>query len=87
LANNVLSVYPNPNRGNFTINTNHADLVNKQVTVRLINNLGQISWQSAAAFDASGNLHINTSGVAQGTYILEVDHNSMMARTRIVVLQ
>ncbi|MGN6566992.1 MAG: T9SS type A sorting domain-containing protein [Flavipsychrobacter sp.] len=87
LANNVLNVFPNPNKGSFTINTNHTDLINKQVNVRLINDLGQMVWQAATAFDASGNLRINTSGIAQGTYTLEVTHNSMMARTRIVILQ
>jgi len=87
LANNVLTVFPNPSKGSFTISTNHTDLVNKQVNVRLINNIGQSVWQSTASFDASGNLHISTNGIAQGTYTLEVTHNSMMARTRIVVLQ
>jgi len=87
LANNVLNVFPNPNKGSFTISTTHADLVNKQVNVRLINNIGQSVWQSTTAFDASGNLHISTNGIAQGTYTLEVTHNSMMARTRIVVFQ
>ncbi len=84
-AADVITVSPNPNRGAFTIKTNHAQLKSQQVTVRMIAANGTTAWAETASFDAAGTLKVNIKGLQSGTYICETGNNETIARCRVVV--
>lgn len=82
-AMNALTVSPNPNRGSFVVAA--SDVANKQATIRLIDNIGRVVWQQDGMFNADSKLQINTSGVARGSYILDVSGKFNIGRQKIVI--
>jgi hypothetical protein len=84
-AADVITVSPNPNRGAFTIKTNHAQLKSQQVVVRMIAANGSTAWAETASFDAAGSLKVNIKGLPSGTYICETGNSETIARCRVVV--
>ncbi|HRO42142.1 MAG TPA: T9SS type A sorting domain-containing protein [Flavipsychrobacter sp.] len=87
LALDVITVSPNPNKGQFTISTTNTQLQSGNVNVRILNYSGTTAMNVEGRFDASGKLSINAGNLVTGTYIVEVSKNkSIAARTKMVIL-
>lgn len=82
-ATNALTVSPNPNRGSFVVAA--SGVANKQAIIRLIDNIGRVVWRQDVVFDANSKLQINTSGIAHGSYILDVSGDFSIGRQKIVI--
>lgn len=87
LAFDVISIAPNPNKGEFSVITTNKALIDQTVNVRIVSFTGATALQTQGRFDASGRLPLNASNLARGTYIVEVTQNgSTLARTKMIVL-
>lgn len=62
-----LAVYPNPNKGMFTLESNSPDFIGSML--RVYNMLGERIWQGVAD---KQKMQINMSGVANGVYMIKV---------------
>lgn len=81
----VITVFPNPNTGTFSIQTTNSLLISHKVAVRLLDITGKQVWATSGAFDGSGLLKIATDGIAPGMYICETTTDNMAARCRVTV--
>lgn len=81
----IFAVSPNPNRGNFAINTGNKSFRGKQVAIKLITEDGRTIWQNNAAFDNSGHLNINATGIPAGIYTCELIGDNAIVHARIFV--
>jgi hypothetical protein len=87
LAFDVISIAPNPNKGEFSVITTNKALIDQTVNVRIVSFTGATALQTEGRFDASGRLPLNASNLARGTYIVEITQNgSTLARTKMIVL-
>ena len=84
-AADIITVAPNPNRGVFTIKTNHQQLKGQNVSIRMIATNGTTVWNEQATFDASGMLKVTTRGLTAGVYVCEVGNSQTVARSRVMV--
>lgn len=84
-AGGIISTYPNPNMGTFTINTTHSGFSNKSVSVRLYDANGKIAYETSDNFDSAGNLKINTNKLPSGSYICETSNSEMTARVAVTI--
>src|SRR5690606_30559235 len=68
---NPLAVFPNPNKGTFTLEC--SNIWQQQVQAELRNVLGQIVWQQTLPVE-NGKLQqvVRTSGLSKGVYYLQV---------------
>lgn len=79
VSGNTIQVYPNPVTGMVTI---AADTRIKSGTLRLINVLGQTVMQET---NINGQkMMLNLQHLASGTYIIELQDDTMMVRTKII---
>ena len=86
MALDVISVFPNPNNGEFTISTSNKALHNQPVEIRIISYIGATVQFSSGKFE-NGNLKVNSSQMARGTYFVEINKNgNLFARTKMAVL-
>lgn len=72
---NEITLFPNPNNGNFTIDFGN-EIQNATITVRTIN--GQITHQQHVFFAHQATVKLNT---AKGIYLLEVSSEQEPAKT------
>jgi len=86
LANNAITISPNPNKGNFIISTTSSALFGKQATIKLLTADGKTVLQSNVAFDNIGHININAAGVSKGTYMCEVVGDKIVAHSQVVIL-
>ncbi|RYD55843.1 MAG: T9SS type A sorting domain-containing protein [Sphingobacteriales bacterium] len=87
LAKSVVMVYPNPNRGNFEINTDNKALINQKVAIRIMGISGNVVWQNDIQVSAEGKASIEAN-LPQGSYIIHVGKDSLIfAKEKIVVYQ
>jgi spore germination protein YaaH len=78
--NTQISLYPNPNNGNFTIKRDDALM---QVNISIYNNIGQLVWQNNTI---EKEIHIND--LSEGVYFVNVTTDGIKISThRIVVLK
>ncbi len=85
IALNGLTVVPNPNHGNFTINVKGNISSNTTAAVRLFDLTGRTIWSNPGNIN-DGKIQINTSGVASGIYIMEVTTpDAVLGRTKIII--
>jgi hypothetical protein len=81
LVNNELQCYPNPNNGNFTIQTN-----NGFESLRIYNVSGVLIHEAEGANQPSFEVGLQTQ--VNGLYIVEVlFHNKQILRTKIQLLR
>lgn len=86
LAQNVITIYPNPSKGHFNISTKNDALKGKQTVTKIINMAGTVVWQSATSFSSNGSATI-TADLPKGNYILEVTTNNIVfAKSKLTVL-
>lgn len=82
----ILSVSPNPSQGN-TINVQILGVANQQITLKLLNHLGQVVNQKAVRLDGSKSTNYawhQQSFLSRGIYILRSDQLPGLAR-RIII--
>lgn len=85
LVTDLVTIAPNPNNGQFVINTTHKLLVGKNVTVRIVNMAGITVWNRPTVIDNAGRASINTD-LPTGSYVVEVLSNNMQfAREKIII--
>ena len=84
-AADVITVAPNPSKGNFTITTTHKQLLGQPVNVKIVGTDGKTAWSENLAFDSAGKLKINIKGLPSGTYICETGNEKLTAKCRVVI--
>jgi len=77
LANTIISVYPNPNNGEFTISTD------SDMNLSIVNNLGQVVKE--ILINTSNNHKASVSNLANGIYFVVGKNNDQIIKTKIVV--
>ena len=78
--NNKINIYPNPNNGNFFIKTNETDAVNE---IKIYNMQGKLLFTKNTI---TNNEEIQTSGFAQGIYIVNLEmENGFIINQKMVV--
>jgi len=83
-AANVLTIFPDPNYGDFTVSTNDKAFIDKKVSVRLMSTNGRVVWNATSLFN-DGRLPVSAKGLTPGIYIFEVSSGSALARQRVVI--
>lgn len=85
LANNIITIAPNPSNGRFAINTSHKALLGKTVTVRIVSMTGATAWLNNVAINAAGSAAV-TADLPKGSYIVEISSNNMpYAREKVII--
>ena len=80
----ALSVFPNPNNGNFTVLLKNYQ-ANKMVEVSIYNYLGQKVKTVTAEGNVNNQISVNTLGLEKGMYMVEVKSGSEVAKTKIQI--
>ncbi|MBS1773129.1 MAG: T9SS type A sorting domain-containing protein [Bacteroidetes bacterium] len=82
--NNYFSIYPNPNRGNFTLQGDVPSTENIQLTVT--NAIGQVVYtNNISPINKKVNEHIDLTSCANGIYILHLKNETGDKALRITV--
>ena len=76
-GNNQLSIYPNPNSGNFTIGYTTA------IELNLVNELGQLV--KTISLNASNNYQTSVSNLAKGVYFVTGQKNNALINQKLIV--
>jgi hypothetical protein len=77
LSNTIISVYPNPSNGEFTISTD------SDMNLSIINNLGQVVKE--ISINSSNNYNASVSNLANGIYFVVGKNNDQLIKTKIIV--
>lgn len=77
---NSISVYPNPNNGSFTIVPDKK--IDGEVLVKLFDLTGRIVFEEVRN---DNNLSIQTTGLANGTYLLVIQTNDGLSKVKIAI--
>ncbi|MCB0700910.1 MAG: T9SS type A sorting domain-containing protein [Chitinophagaceae bacterium] len=84
-AQDVISLYPNPNKGSFVIIDNDEYFKDKDVSIRLIDITGKTAWTDNGHFTGY-KLNVSIDYVPTGSYIIELTGaNGKVAKERILV--
>ncbi len=79
----AVSLYPNPNDGNFRIQLNGYESGKAQV--QIINVVGQVMYDATMSIDANASVHDVSLNLAAGTYIVKVINGSEIVTNTIIV--
>lgn len=75
-----LSVYPNPNNGTFTISLDNSN--NTKYEVTLTDLAGRVVYESTL----SGGIHVvNNAAIADGSYLLNLNGNTVSVSKKVVI--
>jgi len=86
-AMGVITLAPNPARGQFQIITSNEGMQHQQAEVRFISITGAAAATRTGSF-RDGRLTLSTEGIAKGTYMVEVVVKGITtAREKLVILQ
>jgi hypothetical protein len=77
LSNTIISVYPNPSNGEFTISTD------SDMNLSIINNLGQVVKE--ISINSSNNYNASVSNLANGIYFVVGKNNDQLISQKIIV--
>ena len=77
LSNTIISVYPNPSNGEFTISTD------SDMNLSIINNLGQVVKE--ISINSSNNYKASISNLANGIYFVVGKNNDQLISQKIIV--
>jgi PKD repeat protein len=81
-----LLIFPNPNKGAFTVLIEAPEAGSKAVQMRLINAIGQqLHWEEAILQDGKSVFHIEQTGLAAGLYWIEIQIGDQRTGRKIVV--
>ena len=78
-----VSVFPNPNKGDFRIQLNGYESGEAQVMI--INAVGQLMYDATISIDANASVHDISLNLAAGTYIVKVINGSEIVTNTIIV--
>ena len=78
-----VSVFPNPNKGNFRIQLNGYESGKAQVMI--MNAVGQLMYDATISIDANASVHDLSLNLAAGTYIVKVINGSEIVTNTIIV--
>jgi hypothetical protein len=81
--NSTLSVYPNPNSGQFTVSVNNPEATD--MTIELVNISGQVVYRNEVKAAYSYNEDIDASTFAKGVYYLKVSDAKGVKVEKVVV--
>ena len=81
--NAAVTIYPNPTKEMFNIYC--KDVSNEDVTVIVLDALGQVVKTVRNNFTVNNNLEMRLSGVATGIYTVELHSGHMNGRAKVVV--
>ncbi len=81
----VQEVYPNPARG--SINIQFSGVVPANGKVMLVNLLGQTVLTEQLNFQGNTTLTMNTSGIAEGMYVLVVSAKNYTYKTKVRIIR
>ena len=85
LANNVVTIAPNPNFGRFEIVTGNKALQDKYISLRIVNMNGAVAWDNKVMMSKEGKAMVNAD-LPLGSYIVEVRSNGLLfAKEKMVV--
>ncbi len=82
-TNAAVTIYPNPTKEMFNIYC--KDVSNEDVTVIVLDALGQVVKTMRNNFTLNNNLEMRLSGVATGIYTVELHSGQMNGRAKVVV--
>ncbi len=85
ISADAINIFPDPNRGVFTIYTTSKDLVGQKVSLILYAEDGKVAFRKEMQFDSSGKLLVNVPALKPGNYICEVNNRNMLTKSRLVV--
>ncbi len=86
-ATDVITVYPNPNKGSFTLQTKNNALLNSNVDVQVVDMQGRTVWKQNMKVPADGNVNINAT-LATGSYMVQVlKDNVVFSKAKMVTYQ
>jgi hypothetical protein len=91
-AGRELSVYPNPNNGDFVLHVNQSDNMQSAewLDLALMNLAGQQVWNSAwqlSAYAGQQSLAISIPGLAPGVYLLRIQEPGREAQQVKLIIQ
>jgi PKD repeat protein len=79
---NALSIYPNPNTGQFTLELEANDVLN----LTILNTIGEVVYtMKDLTIDGKYNTSIDLSNVAEGVYYLRLEGNNTNTFKKIVI--
>ncbi|MCB0696193.1 MAG: T9SS type A sorting domain-containing protein [Chitinophagaceae bacterium] len=85
LAQDVVTIAPNPNYGDFNISTKNLALKGKSTAIRIMNMAGIVVWRNDVVLSKDGGAKIKVD-LPRGTYLVEVLHEgTIFAKTKMVV--
>ncbi len=79
VSNEQVSVYPNPNNGNFTIETNSTEKQNIQVY--------DVNGKMVLSQFISGRANIDASSLSDGVYNMSIIGNEAMINKKLVIIR
>ncbi len=86
-AADVIKVFPNPNKGSFTLQTSNKALLNSNVGVQIVDMQGRTIWKQNMKVPADGNISINAA-LTTGTYMVQVlKENVIFSKAKMVTYQ
>ncbi len=83
IAENPISIYPNPNSGRFKIGL-PDELTGQKVNVRIYNALGAIVWKQHYS-GAKGNIPVSIDSLKPGIYMIEIAAANSKSVSKIVI--
>ncbi len=78
------SVYPTVVKDQFTV-TVPAIAVGQNITVKVYSILGNLISEKTFAPQADNAYNVNAANLANGTYLVSVEHNGVVSTTKIIV--
>ncbi|MBN8671189.1 MAG: T9SS type A sorting domain-containing protein [Flavipsychrobacter sp.] len=86
-AADVIKVFPNPNKGSFTLQTTNKALLNSNVDVQIVDMQGRTVWKQNTQVPADGKVNIDAS-LATGSYMVQVlKDNIVFSKAKMVSYQ
>lgn len=86
-AADVIKVFPNPNKGSFTLQTTNKALLNNDVDVQIVDMQGRTVWKQSTKVPTDGKVNINAS-LATGSYMVQVlKDNIVFSKAKMVSYQ
>ncbi|MBI9067729.1 MAG: T9SS type A sorting domain-containing protein [Salinivirgaceae bacterium] len=80
--NKMFTVFPNPNKGDFTINFNET--INNEASIKLIDLSGRIIYRQNIPMGTNSH-QINSGELSKGYYIVNIDINGNSVSKEIII--
>jgi hypothetical protein len=82
-----LEISPNPNPGTFKVKTTVKDLMDKTVSLSIVDNAGKLVWEGKNVFNSAGMMTVQTEAIPKGIYTLRLitDKTNVVRQGRLVI--